>query len=259
MIIAIVKLIKKQKKKYYNFFHFRREITEGLRILNKIDLQFIKIGVNMKPIYKKTKELAIFLVVLLFSMYLFYIMCSNIFLHVYEMYPSIFIWYTYLMPNFILSIVVLQFVFALYVVTNRMTCFNMLLKELKDYDDLPWTNNQPNKLYTVSANGTISLCQRNKKRYVILDSVGKIHHAICDAVDHLDQFFSIQMLVTCTVSFLLIIFGIYYTLISISGDDSDFWKYFGVIMFFLSQTCSYVFQVIACVNMCTLLYNEVIH
>ncbi|XP_026481404.1 putative gustatory receptor 28b [Ctenocephalides felis] len=188
----------------------RQELTEGFRILNKIDLELIKIA----------------------------------------------IWWAYVIPNLMLSFVVLQFVMSMYVITDRLICYNKLLKELEEFDNIPWINAHPNKLYTVAPNGNVSLCQRYKKRYVILDSIGKIHDAICDAADYLDRFFSIQMLVTCAVSFLLIIFGIYYTLISFSSDDSDVWHYFGVIMFFSSQTSSYLFQIVACVNMCTLLNDE---
>lgn len=213
----------------------------------------------MKPIYIKTRKVSIYSIIFLFVMYSFYITCSSIFLSVYNMYPHIAIWWAYVIPNLMLSFVVLQFVMSMYVITDRLICYNKLLKELEEFDNIPWINAHPNKLYTVAANGNVSLCQRYKKRYVILDSIGKIHYAICDAADYLDRFFSIQMLVTCAVSFLLIIFGIYYTLISFSSDDSDVWHYFGVIMFFSSQTSSYLFQIVACVNMCTLLNDEVIN
>lgn len=98
----------------------------------------------------------------------------------------------------------------------------------------------------------------SKYSYVpIIDTIGKVHEKLCEAIDNINLYFSRRMLFLSLDIFLLIAFFAYYSVISILTYNPDLVKYVGANMFFLGPLAVNIFQISCFVLFCRSFYREV--
>ncbi|XP_026481403.1 uncharacterized protein LOC113388218 [Ctenocephalides felis] len=206
----------------------------------------MRIGLSLTETYNKTRKLSIFFAIVIIWMYSSYIFTTQIIVRLYGIYPRASLWFSFVFPNIVSTMIILQFSFYVYILTLRMGLIKTLINNLEIISTSAWLDGDE-KRHTM----------KQKKYATIIDVIGKLHEKLCEIVDHINAYFNNQMLVLCLDAFVMIVFFAYYSLISIMDYEADLAKYIGVMTFFLCPFIANICQMICLVVFCAQFYNEI--
>uniref|UniRef100_A0A2M4APU6 Gustatory receptor n=1 Tax=Anopheles triannulatus TaxID=58253 RepID=A0A2M4APU6_9DIPT len=231
----------------------RNKLIKSFHALASIDRRFRKIG--METNYKSTLHYNLLVMcskAVITFVYL--LVCLAVFISS-STYPSVTTWMAFLLPYFMMSMVIVVFLCVVNQAKHRFHLLNKVLKHLRQAaleKRLP-LQRRPSYWQTIKIQrplGIASIYSNNEKSMPeVVSTVAEIQDALCEACCYAEDYFTIQMLTIVTIVFLIIVFNSYYVLDALIGNtsqDTPFSKQ-QFVLFFLCQTMVYGFGVISIV------------
>uniref|UniRef100_A0A182U330 Gustatory receptor n=1 Tax=Anopheles melas TaxID=34690 RepID=A0A182U330_9DIPT len=227
----------------------RNKLIKCFHALASIDRRFKEIG--METNYKSTLHynLLVMLTKAIIST-LYLVVCLAVFISS-DTYPSVTTWMAFLLPYFMMSMVIVLFLCFVNQTKHRFHLLNKVLKHLKQaaLEKRISPQRRPSYWHAIKIQrplGIASVYSNNDKSMPdVVSTVAEIQDALCEACSYAEDYFTIQMLTIVTIVFLIIVFNSYYVLDALLGStslDSPFSKG-QFAMFFLCQAMVYGFGV----------------
>uniref|UniRef100_A0AAG5DT01 Gustatory receptor n=1 Tax=Anopheles atroparvus TaxID=41427 RepID=A0AAG5DT01_ANOAO len=227
----------------------RNKLINAFHALASIDRRFKEIG--METNYKSTLHYNLLVMctkVIISSLYL--LLCLAVFISS-STYPNLATWMAFLMPYFMMSMVVVVFLCFVNQTKHRFHLLNKVLKHLRQAVLEKRISPQRRLSYWHAIKiqrplGIASVYSNNDKTMPdVVSTVADIQDALCEACSYAEDYFTIQMLTIVTIVFVIVVFNAYYVLDALIGStsqDTPFSKgQFAV--FFLGQATVYGFGV----------------
>ncbi|XP_058056706.1 putative gustatory receptor 28a [Anopheles bellator] len=223
----------------------RDKLIKSFHALASIDRRFKEIG--METNYKSTLHYNLLVMcakVIITTLYL--AVCLAVFISS-STYPSVTTWLAFLMPYFMMSMVVVVFLCFVNQTKHRFHLLNKVLKHLRQaaLEKRHSPERRPSYWHAIKIQrplGIASTYSNNDKSMPdVVSTVAEIQDALCEACSYAQDYFTIQMLTIVTVVFLIVLFNSYYVLDAVIGTtshDTPFSKG-QFALFFLCQAMVY--------------------
>ncbi|XP_049288830.1 putative gustatory receptor 28b [Anopheles funestus] len=227
----------------------RNKLIKSFHALASIDRRFKEIG--METNYKSTLHYNLLVMctkVIITTLYL--VVCLTVFISS-NTYPSVTTWMAFLLPYFMMSMVIVLFLCFVNQTKHRFHLLNKVLKHLKQaaLEKRISPQRRPSYWHAIKIQrplGIASVYSNNDKSMPdVVATVAEIQDALCEACSCAEDYFTIQMLTIVTIVFVIIVFNSYYVLDALLGStsrDTPFSKG-QFAMFFLCQAMVYGFGV----------------
>ncbi|XP_035777498.1 putative gustatory receptor 28b [Anopheles albimanus] len=225
------------------------KLIKSFHALASIDQRFKEIG--METNYKSTLHYNLLVMCSKAVITFFYLLvCLAVFISS-STYPSVTTWLAFLLPYFMMSMVIVVFLCFVNQAKHRFHLLNKILKHLRQVTlekRLP-LQRRPGYWQSIKIQrplGITSVYSNNDKSMKdVVSTVAEIQDALCEACSYAEDYFTIQMLTIVTIVFLIVVFNSYYVLDALIGtnsQDTPFSKK-QFVLFFLCQTMVYGFGV----------------
>ncbi|XP_049537189.1 putative gustatory receptor 28b [Anopheles darlingi] len=231
----------------------RNKLIKSFHALANIDQKFREIG--METNYKSTLHYNL-LVMCSKAVITFFYLCVCFAVFIYSStYPSFTTWMAFLLPYFMMSMVIVIFLCFVNQAKHRFHLLNKILKHLRQTTLAKRLPSQYRSSYWQTIRiqrplGIASVYSNNDKSMPdVVSALAEIQDALCEACSYAEEYFTIQMLTIVTIVFLIIVFNSYYVLDALIGttsEDTAFSKK-QFVLFFLCQTMVYGFGVFSIV------------
>ncbi|XP_053691877.1 putative gustatory receptor 28a [Sabethes cyaneus] len=249
------------------FFYsvFRRDrLIRAFHSLAKTDEHFKEIGVETD--YRSTLLYNCFIMIYQVIIQIVYIGISVAVLFASNIHPRFTAWVAFFIPYLMMATIIVLFLCLVNQTKHRFYLLNKVLRSLQEislekklpaYDE---TQNPAKKIRFQKPLRILSSTFWNTNRYMpeVITRVASIQDELCDACNSVQEYFKVQMLTIVTITFLIVVFNVYYILeiIFTKHMSTTPCTQFQFILFFGFQAMIHAFGVLKIIFVSSLAVQE---